>query len=68
MKKLLKFLRAARRKLDEYFPPTKTKYFVHRFYDNSGLMLEIVAFTIVKYRQIPRHYVIQKYELRLVSI
>ena len=29
------------RKLDEYFPAMKTKYFVRRRFDNSGLMLEI---------------------------
>ena len=41
MIKLLKLLRAARHKLDEYFPPTKTKYFVRRRFDNNGLVLEI---------------------------
>ena len=41
MTKLLKLLRAARRKLDEYFPSTKTKYFVRRHFDNNGLVLKI---------------------------
>ena len=41
MTKLLKLLRAARHKLDEYFPPMETKYFVRCLYDNSGLVLEI---------------------------
>lgn len=29
------------RKLCRYFPTMETKYFVRRFFDNSGLMLEI---------------------------
>lgn len=41
MTKLLKLLKAARHKLDEYFPPTKTQYFVRRRFDNNGLVLEI---------------------------
>lgn len=41
MTKLLKLLIAARRKLDEYFLPMETKYFVRRRFDNNGLVLEI---------------------------
>lgn len=41
MAKLLKLLVAARSKLDEYFPPMETKYFVRRRFDNNGLILEI---------------------------
>ena len=41
MTKLLKLLRVAWHKLDEYFPLKKTNYFVHRLFNDNVLMLEI---------------------------